>query len=309
MARLADEPECKRTTDLFLTVRPPVSHFLLSAMPVAFLSMGFLLTVRWLRRHIFFAWRQRLRRRLVLSILHDEPDTMVARLALLSAGPSQVRVGRMVRRLSTLAGLDAYETDRLVAAIPLYDVGMISVSEVIQRKSGPLDELELAVLHRHPGVGVRLLRGTRSAHIDFAAELALCHHELWNGEGYPQKLVAEQIPIAARIVAIAEAFDGLLSELGHGPAWSLENAVHHIVVEAGRRYDPVLAQMFLDDLPMMLALRSPADDQDAHGHGADQPMHRTESPRVPLVWPVALAEGLRAVHARIAQTPCSSTDG
>ena len=224
---------------------------------------------------------------------------MLARLAGLSAGPSQVRVGRMVRRLATLAGLEPGETERLIAVIPLYDIGMSSVSEAIQRKPGPLDDLELGVLHRHSEIGARLLTGYRSPLFDFAAELALCHHEFWNGEGYPRKLVAEQIPIAARIVALADAFDGLLAERLHGPAWSLENAVQHIAVEAGRRYDPILAQLFLDDLPMMLALRGPADDRDPHDYGADQPMHRATPVRGPLVRRTTLAEGLLQRSVRV----------
>lgn len=220
---------------------------------------------------------------------------MLERLAGLSAGPSQAWVGRMVGRLATLAGLDPHETERLVAAIPLYDIGMSSIPEAILCKSGPLDELELGILHRHPEIGARLLTGTRSPLFDFAAELALSHHEFWNGNGYPRKLVAEQIPIGARIVALADAFDGLMS----GPGRSLENAVQQIVVEAGHRYDPVLAQLFLDDLPMMLALRNAAEDPDRHDRGAGQPMHRGISVRAPLVWPTALAESLLARSARV----------
>ncbi|MGI4748098.1 MAG: HD-GYP domain-containing protein, partial [Janthinobacterium lividum] len=117
---------------------------------------------------------------------------MLERLARLSAGPSQARVGRMVGRLATLAGLDPPDAERLIAAIPLYDIGMNSVPEAIVRKSGPLNDFELDVLHRHSEIGARLLTGTGSALFDFAAELALCHHEFWNGQGYPRKLAAEQ---------------------------------------------------------------------------------------------------------------------
>lgn len=224
---------------------------------------------------------------------------MLDRLAGLSTRPSQVRVGAMARRLATLAGIDPSDTERLVAAIRFSDIGMISLSEATLRKSGPLDDGELRILHRHPEIGARLLAGSRSPLFEYAAELAFCHHESWNGDGYPRKLVAEQIPIGARIIALADTFDGLLSQPPHGSAWSLEDAVQHIAVEAGRRYDPVLAQLFLDDLPMMLALRSPVGDADAHD--PDLRMQRATSIRTPPGWPIVLAEVL------LARTPSGST--
>lgn len=224
---------------------------------------------------------------------------MLAKLAGLSANPSQARVGAMVRRLATLAGLDPPETERLIAAIPLYDIGMISVPEAIRCKSGRLDERELVILQRHPEIGARLLAGTPSPLFEFAAELALCHHEFWNGEGHPRKLAAERIPIGARIVALADAFDALASERFNGTAQSLEDVAQHIAVEAGHRYDPALAKLFLDDLPMMLALRSPAGHPDPHDHGSGQPIHWAMSMRVPLVWPAVLAGGLLARSARV----------
>lgn len=289
--------------DLFLTVYPPVSHYSVFALLVARLCIGFLLAVGCLSRIVFVRSR-RLRRKLALSIGSSTSDAMLRRLASLSAGSSQARIGRMVCRFAALAGLDPSDTEHLIAAIPLYDIGMSSVPEAIQRKAEPLDELELGVLHRHPEIGARLLFGNRSASLDFAAELALCHHECWNGKGYPRKLVSDQIPIAARIVAILDSFDRLLSEPLHEPARSLENAVQHIVVEAGRRYDPVLAQLFLDDLPMMLALRNRAGDPGPHDHGAGQPVHRTNAAMAPLAWPAARAEDLlvrrlRVSHGRV----------
>ncbi|QKE91527.1 HD domain-containing protein [Lichenicola cladoniae] len=233
---------------------------------------------------------------------------MLAKLARLSASPSQVRVGAMVRRLATLAGLEPAETEGLIAAIPLYDIGMISVPEAILCKSGLLDERELGILQRHTEVGARLLVGTPSPAFEFAAELALCHHEFWNGEGYPRRLAADDIPIGARIVALADAFDALASERLNGTAWSIENAARHIAVEAGRRYDPTLVKVFLDDLPMMLALRSPGGNPDPHDRGSGQPKHWAMSMRGPLVWPAALAGGLldRSVsvsHARLPVPP------
>lgn len=233
---------------------------------------------------------------------------MLAKLARLSANPSQVRVGAMVRRLATLAGLDPPEVERLIAAIPLYDIGMISVPEAILCKTGLLDEWERGILQNHPQIGARLLAGTPSPVFEFAAELALCHHEFWNGEGYPRGLAAEQIPIGARIVALADAFDVLASERFNGTAWSLENAAQHIAVEAGFRYDPTLVKLFLDDLPMMLALRSPGGNPDPHDRGSGQPKHWAMAVRGPLVWPAALAGGLldrslRVSHARLPVPP------
>lgn len=183
----------------------------------------------------------------------------IARLGALSAAPSHPGVGRMVRRLAALAGARPDQADLLQATLPLCNIGRLGVPDTILNRVGPLDAAERRILQAHPRIGARLLAGNASPLFELAAEVALCQHESWNGSGYPAGLAGEQIPQAARIVAIADSFDACLSASSRGPGWLLGRAVEHMRREAGARFDPMLTRLFLDDLPAMLLLREATD--------------------------------------------------
>lgn len=202
-----------------------------------------------------------------------QPGRVVAleRLAGLSAMPRHAGVGRLVQRLAMLAGLDAAAAERLQAVVPLYDIGNVAVPSRLLQKQGPFDDAELDIVRRHAVVGARLLGGDDGTPLlQLAAEVALCHHERWDGSGYPRGLAGAHIPLAARIVAIVDVFEATLSPRPGEAALPLEAVIELVRRGAGMLFDPVLTGLFLDDLPAMLVLRdgpSPtAGDTGQAGH-------------------------------------------
>lgn len=184
----------------------------------------------------------------------------VTRLAALRAAPGQVRIGRMVHRLALQAGLGQAAADQLQAVAPLYDIGTIGVPERVLRAAEPLDEADRRMVQSHPLLGARILGGGIGPLHELAAEVALCHHEHWDGSGYPRGLAGTQIPLSARIVAVADLFDAMLSAAPGEPAWPLEAVIERLRLASGQLFDPALTRLFLDDLPTMLALRERAPD-------------------------------------------------
>lgn len=180
---------------------------------------------------------------------------MMTRLASLTADPSQLRVSYMVQRLAQQAGRDAHEASELQAAAMYYLIGRIGMPGPLARQGGPRDRSGKRLLRRHPAIGARILGGSRVSLLDRAAELALCHQERWNGTGYPRGLSGLEIPLSARIVSVAAAFDALLSGVGDQKPLSLNQVVWRLEQDAAQAFDPALVRIFLDDLPAMFDLR------------------------------------------------------
>ena len=168
------------------------------------------------------------------------------------------RTSAYVRALSESARADGTYTDqlddafisRMVRAAPLHDVGKIVVPDHILKKPGPLTEEEFEQMKRHASEGGRVVREvlggvTDEEYLSFASDVAACHHEKWNGKGYPNGLSGEAIPLSARIMAIADVYDALISERCYKKAMSPEKAFEIIRKESGAQFDPNLAQVFL----------------------------------------------------------------
>ncbi|MBP5193488.1 MAG: HD domain-containing protein [Clostridia bacterium] len=143
---------------------------------------------------------------------------------------------------------------RLYMLAPMHDVGKIVVSDSILRKPGRLTPEEYEIIKKHAAVGGtvvrRILSGvTDEEYLKFASDIATCHHERWDGKGYPSGLKGEQIPLCARIMAIADVYDALVSERCYKEAMSKEEAIEIIRSEAGTHFDPKLAEVFLNNVP------------------------------------------------------------
>jgi two-component system response regulator RpfG len=150
-----------------------------------------------------------------------------------------------LERMSHIAGLIAEqlgmseEEARLVEmAAPLHDVGKIAVPDAVLLKPGPLTEDELAVMRQHPRIGHELLSGSQNRFIQMGAVIALRHHERYDGSGYPDGLVGEEIPLEARIVAVADVFDALISPRPYKHAWEIDAAMGYLYSQRGRLFDP-----------------------------------------------------------------------
>jgi two-component system response regulator RpfG len=117
-------------------------------------------------------------------------------------------------------------------------MGKIAIPDVVLMKPGPLDEEETAIMRRHPRIGHELLSGSQNRFIQTGAVIALRHHERYDGSGYPDGLAGEDIPLEARIVAVADVFDALISPRPYKEAWSIDAALAFIYAQRGRLFDP-----------------------------------------------------------------------
>lgn len=165
------------------------------------------------------------------------------------------RIARTACYLASRLGLGEEQIQLLKAAAPMHDVGNVAVPPEILHKPGPLTPEERVRVERHTEVGHRILSESESELMRMAARIALSHHERFDGNGYPRALAGEEIPIEARIVAVADVLDALLSDRPYRPALSVEEAT--TVIEAGRgtQFDPEVVDVLLAHLGDALALR------------------------------------------------------
>lgn len=148
----------------------------------------------------------------------------------------------------------------LSEAAPLHDIGKISMEDAILRKEGSLTTEELKSIHSHPTLGAQIIDGVLaevkgSDYLVTAREMAFCHHERWDGSGYPQGLKGEEIPLSARIMALADVYDALRSERSYKEAYSKEKSKQIMIEESGRQFDPELVEVFLANLEEIEAVK------------------------------------------------------
>lgn len=170
-------------------------------------------------------------------------------------GMHVIRMSHYVRILALAMGYTEHQADELLHAAPMHDIGKIGIPDAILAKPGPLTDEEWVTMRQHTVIGARILGDHPSGLLRLAASIALCHHEKWDGSGYPQGLAGEDIPLASRVVAIADVFDALTSERPYKRAWPVEEAVELIRNESGRHFDPQVVTAFLDHLPEILQVR------------------------------------------------------
>ncbi len=155
------------------------------------------------------------------------------------------RVGATSARLARRMGLPAAQVELLRQAAPLHDIGKVGVPDAVLLKPGPLDPAERAVMQEHTVIGRRILAGSASPVLRMAEEVAWCHHERWDGGGYPRGLAGDAIPVGGRIVAVTDVFDALTHERPYKAAWSPDEARAHLRDGAGRQFCPTAVTAFL----------------------------------------------------------------
>jgi HD-GYP domain-containing protein (c-di-GMP phosphodiesterase class II) len=169
------------------------------------------------------------------------------------------RIGRSCVLLGKRAGLSAEDREMLFHASLLHDVGKIGIPDAILLKPGSLTREERAVMENHTVMGARLLDQDDFILFRLARQIALHHHEKWNGRGYPEGLRGENIPIMSRICAIADVFDALMSRRPYKEAWSLDRSAETIKKGSGTAFDPSLVEAFFDVLDDIVRLRLEPD--------------------------------------------------
>lgn len=172
------------------------------------------------------------------------------------------RVGEFARELSLLAGIDEQEANVLQSAAPLHDIGKIGIPDSILNKCGSLTEDEWRIMKSHTEQGARILGSSKRPILQAASIVASQHHENWDGSGYPNGLASEEISIYGRIVAIADVFDALCSDRCYKPRWELSRVVEFMKEQRGKKFDPTLIDLFLDNLALFVEIRRRFPDQE-----------------------------------------------
>lgn len=162
-----------------------------------------------------------------------------------ATGEHTRRVGRESAALANALGLSLDEIEDIRRAAPLHDVGKIAMPDSILLKEGPLTDAQMDTVREHPTIGARILSGSRVPMLLIAEEIALHHHECWDGGGYPNGLKGEEIPLSARIVSIVDVFDSLTHVRPYKRAWTEDEALEEIESLSGTKFDPQVAEAFL----------------------------------------------------------------
>lgn len=172
------------------------------------------------------------------------------------------RMAMISAKLAELAGLSPDEVETLLHAAPLHDIGKIATPDNILLKPGPLSSDEWIVMQKHAEIGAQMLSGgDQFPVLKVGRIIAHQHHERFDGSGYPQGLRGEEIDIKARIVALADVFDALLSKRPYKQPFTVEETVKYVRDNRGAHFDPVLVDTLLDNLDDFLALRELYPDE------------------------------------------------
>jgi putative two-component system response regulator len=189
---------------------------------------------------------------------HRDAISMLGRAGHFNDNDTGVHIWRMAtfaRELASAVGWTAADCRTLELAAPMHDMGKLGIPSAILRKPGKLDAAEWEVMKTHARIGHDILSTSDAPVFRLAAEVALHHHEKWDGNGYPDGLRGTAIPMSARLVAVADVFDALSMRRPYKEAWPIERVVETLQQGAGTHFDPDVLACFLDILPHILALQ------------------------------------------------------
>ena len=184
------------------------------------------------------------------SDLIEAHEQILARLARAAeyrddeTGEHTRRVGRLAAAIAEEMGMEPEEVALLQRVAPLHDVGKIGIPDKILLHPGPLTPEQTALMRSHTEIGADLMGGSGIPLLDTAEEIARTHHERWDGTGYPDGLSGEGIPIAGRIVAVADSYDAVTHRRPYKPAWTAEDGWWEIARKAGADFDPRVIDAF-----------------------------------------------------------------
>ena len=170
-------------------------------------------------------------------------------------GAHIMRLGYLAEHLARLLGVDGERAQMLRLAAPMHDIGKLGVPDEVLKKPGQLSAQERAQMQTHPRMGADILGSSDIPLFALAAEVALHHHERWDGNGYPQGLRGEAIPLSGRIVAVVDYFDALTMDRCYRPAFADDRALAMLAEQAGSAFDPEIVAAFLAHAPELIALR------------------------------------------------------
>ena len=166
-----------------------------------------------------------------------------------------VRMGYLSAALARRLGQSAAQAELLMQAAPMHDIGKIGMPDDVLKKRSDFTENDRVVMNLHPHIGAEILGKSRIPLFQLAAEVALTHHERWDGKGYPAGLAGEAIPISGRIVAVIDFFDALTMDRCYRPAFDDETALQMVLLERGHAFDPHVVDTFMAYASELIPLR------------------------------------------------------
>ncbi len=178
-----------------------------------------------------------------------------------------LHIWRMAAYSAELArrfGWKVSKAKQLEFAAPMHDTGKIGIPDAILKKPAKLDAQEWRIMKTHAQIGYDILSKSRTPLFQMAADIALCHHEKWDGSGYPNALVGKNIPESARIVAIADVFDALTMKRPYKEAWPVAKAFDEMRNGRGSHFDPELLDCFFDHQLEMLAVKEEWEEKEKY---------------------------------------------
>jgi putative two-component system response regulator len=177
------------------------------------------------------------------------------------SGEHAFRVAMWAHLLALEHGLDPDEAERVELAARLHDIGKVVIPDSVIRKRTALSQGERQLIETHAATGADFLIRAKVPYAALAEEIARYHHEAWSGEGYPDGISGDAIPLPARIVGLCDAFDSLVHNRPWRPGWRIEEALGHLVRESGRQFDPKLVEQFI---PLVRRTYAMQEDVDAY---------------------------------------------
>jgi len=184
--------------------------------------------------------------RLVIAAEYKDEDT----------GDHIIRIGHYSSLIAEKLGMSDAKTKDMLYAAPMHDIGKIGIPDHILLKPGRLTDEEFDIIKTHTIIGAKILSNSNSKIIILAEQIALSHHEKWNGQGYPNGISGNNIPLEARIVAIADGFDALTSKRPYKKTFSVETAIEIMKKERGQHFDPDVLNIFLANMDEILKIRA-----------------------------------------------------
>jgi len=182
------------------------------------------------------------------------------------AGIAEILFDQWTIRHGMTVSERAHQRDLLRIAALLHDVGKVAIADAILKKPGKLDTAERSMMEQHTTAGCTLFDGIRSDLDESAAEVALCHHEKWDGTGYPRRLSGDMIPLFARIVAIADVYDALCSPRAYKEPWPRDRVMALFADESGKHFDPELTEIFFSQIVDIERVRDAFSEQPNAAH-------------------------------------------
>lgn len=156
--------------------------------------------------------------------------------------------------LARALGMNQQDAEALRLAAPMHDIGKIKIPDIILQRKGKLSDGDMDLMRQHARFGAEIIGEHHSELLKMARDVALAHHEKWDGSGYPEGLKEGQIPLTARIVSVADVFDALTTRRPYKPAWSIQDTVEYIESKSGSHFDPRVVNVMKEYLPQFVEI-------------------------------------------------------